>query len=68
MVKKLNKIIPVFVAGATVYNVKRGSCKSGVNFSKTTCTSPTGWSEKLVFKESQHNKSNPGIGWGRIDY
>lgn len=48
--------------------LKSGSCKSNTSFSAYSFTSPTGYSVTLRLKESQKNTSNPGIGWGRIDY
>ncbi len=48
--------------------MKKGSCASNVSFAKYEYTSPSGWSGTLKLTETQHNKSNPGIGWGRIDY
>lgn len=47
--------------------VKSGSCNPNTSFSKA-CSSPTGYSVTMKLKETQKKKSDPGIGWGRMDY
>lgn len=53
---------------AQYITLKSGSCKSNTSFSKYVFSSPTGYSVTLRLKESQKDKSDRGIGWGRIDY
>lgn len=48
--------------------IRKGSCASNTSFPKYDLYSRTGWSENLMLSEYQKNTSNPGIGWGRIDY
>ncbi len=47
---------------------KEGSCASNKSFTTYTFSSPTGYSTSLKLTETQHDKKDPGIGWGRIDY
>ena len=47
---------------------RSGSCKANTSFSYTYYGDGYGWSGNVKLKESQHNTSKPGIGWGRIDY